>query len=48
MKKYGILDDDGVVIRWVWDKPSDAYKFVVIKVPKKPRIDWNNFEEALL
>lgn len=47
MKRYGILDDDDKVIRWVWDKPSDSYRFIVQKIPKKPAIDLSQFEEAL-
>lgn len=47
MKRYGILDDDGQVIRWVWDKPSACYQYIVKKIPRKPPIDWNNFEPAL-
>lgn len=48
-KRYGISDDFGDIIRWVWDKPSSNYKFIVgrIKVQKEPKIDWNNFEIAL-
>ena len=26
--RYGILDDFGEVIRWVWDKPSSHYKYI--------------------
>jgi len=46
--RYGILDDFGEVIRWVWDKPSSKhYKFVTQRVKPEPVIDWNNFKRAL-
>lgn len=48
--KYGIVDDEGHVIRWTWDRPGPGYEFVEAKVrrerKKKPRIDWANFEPA--
>jgi hypothetical protein len=46
MTQYGILDDDGAVVRWVWDKPS--YPHITRKVPRqrKKQIDWANFEAA--
>lgn len=49
MTRYGILDDDDRVIRWVWAKPGDGYRFVVQRIPRKrkPRIDLSKFEEAL-
>lgn len=48
MIKYGILDYMGKVVRWVWDKPADHYKFVTVKIKRKrkPRIDWSKVEEA--
>lgn len=47
--QYGILDEEGKVIRWTWDKPSDGYEYVTreVEVVKKPVIDWDNFEPAL-
>lgn len=47
--KYGILDDLNEVVRWVWDQPGKEYAFVIkkIKRPKKEKIDFNKFEEAL-
>lgn len=45
--RYGILDDDNTVVRWVYDKPSADYRYIVQKIVKKPAIDWNNFEPAL-
>lgn len=50
MVKYGILDELGHVIRWVWDKPSDAYKYITVKIKRtrlaKPGIDWSKIEPA--
>ena len=50
MIKFGILDDDGHIIRWTWERPGPGYEFVEVKVrrerPQKPRIDWTNFEPA--
>lgn len=47
-KKYGILDDENKVVRWLDFKPSLNYKFIIVKIPKdiKPKIDWNNFDIA--
>lgn len=46
--KYGILDDAGKVVRWVFDKPSEAYKFIIVKIkrPRKPKLDLSQFEPA--
>ena len=40
------LDDEGAVVRWVWDKPP--YPHITRKVPRrrKPKIDFSNFEPA--
>ena len=48
MTKYGILDDEGQVVRWVWDRPADHYQFVVVKAKRqrKNKIDLTQFEEA--
>ena len=48
MIKYGILGGFGHVVRWVWDKPSDVYKFVTVKIKRqrKPRLDLSQFPEA--
>lgn len=35
MTRFGILDDDGQVIRWTWDRPSRQYRFIAVKVPRK-------------
>jgi len=37
MKRYGILDDFGSVIRWQNYQPSDVYKFIIEKI-KRPSI----------
>lgn len=46
--KYGILDDAGKVVRWVFDKPSEAYQFIVVKIKRarKPKLDLSQFEAA--
>lgn len=46
MIQYGILDDNGAVVRWVWDKPT--YPHITRKVTRarKPKFDWANFEPA--
>lgn len=47
MTRYGLLDDFGEVIRWVWEPPPAGVPHV-IEVTKPPSpIDWDNFEEAL-
>lgn len=48
MIKYGILDYAGKVVRWVWEKPSDAYQYITVKIKRtrKPRIDLSQVEEA--
>lgn len=49
MTKFGILDDDDNVIRWVWDRPGSGYRYVTVKIPRqrKPKIDLSKFEPAL-
>jgi hypothetical protein len=44
--KYGILDDEGIVIRWVWVEPP--YPHVVVKVKRKqtPKLDLSQCQEA--
>lgn len=44
MRKYGILDDEGRVVRWVWDKPP--YPHIVYKI-KKPKLDLSGVPDAL-
>jgi len=42
--RYGILDDEGRVVRWVWHMPP--YPHIVYKI-KKPKLDLSNVPEAL-
>jgi hypothetical protein len=46
MIQYGILDCEGVVVRWVWIKPTQPH--ITRKVPRyrKPKIDLSKFEAA--
>ena len=46
MIQYGILDDEGVVVRWVWVKPT--YPHITRKVPRKrkTKIDLSKFAAA--
>jgi hypothetical protein len=46
MIQYGILDDEGVVVRWVWHKPD--YPHITRKVTRKrkSKIDLSKFEAA--
>ena len=46
MTRYGILDDDGLVVRWVWDKPADCYQYIIQRVPPKPKLDLSQFQDA--
>ena len=54
IERYGILDDENQVIRWIDEKPDDVrYRFVIqqVDIPNRnnsPGIDWNNFEPALI
>jgi len=41
--RYGILDDEGQVIRWVWNKPSALYRYIIQRVPT---VDLSNIEDA--
>ena len=43
MLRYGILDDEGNVIRWVWFVPP--YPHVVVKI-KKPKLDLSGVPDA--
>jgi hypothetical protein len=33
---YGVLDEFGEVLRWQWDKPSSAYRFVIKRLKPLP------------
>ena len=43
--KYGILDDEGKVVRWVFDKPD--YPHIVEKIKRKPKFDPAQCPDAL-
>ena len=45
--KYGILDDEGNVIRWVWHMPPYAHVVVKVKRKRQPKLDLSNAPEAL-
>jgi hypothetical protein len=36
MVRYGILDCDGKVIRWVWDRPAYPHVVEQVKRQRKP------------
>jgi hypothetical protein len=36
MVRYGILDCDGKVIRWVWDRPAYPHVVERVKRQRKP------------
>jgi hypothetical protein len=46
MIQYGILDDENVVVRWVWVKPD--YPHIARKIIRKikQKIDLTKFEDA--
>ena len=44
--KYGILDDEGNVIRWVWHMPPYAHVVVKVKRQRKPKLDLSQCQEA--
>lgn len=48
MTRYGILDDAGQVVRWVWQQPGPGYLFVTVRVrrQRKPRPDLSQYEPA--
>jgi len=43
--RYGILDDEGNVVRWVWTVPP--YPHIVQKIKRKRKLDLSNVPEAL-
>jgi hypothetical protein len=45
--RYGILDENGEVVRWTYTKPSSAVMFLIEVTKPAHQIDWENFEEAL-
>ena len=45
--RYGILDDEGKVIRWVWSVPPYPHIVQKIKRKRKPKLDLSKAQEAL-
>jgi len=45
--KYGILDYEGLVIRWVWVEPPYPHEVVKVKRKQKPKIYLSNLPDAL-
>jgi hypothetical protein len=45
--RYGILDENGEVVRWTYTKPSNSVMFLIEVTKPVHQIDWENFEEAL-
>ena len=48
MTKFGILDDFGEVIKWVWERPTNR-EYITVKVPKprKPKSNLASLPDAL-
>jgi hypothetical protein len=47
LTRYGILDDDGQLVRWTYEQPSDGVMYLIEVTKPLHEIDWENFEEAL-
>lgn len=47
MVRYGILDDEGNVVRWVWHMPPYPHIVQKIKRQRKPKLDLSNVPDAL-
>ena len=45
--RYGILDDEGNVVRWVWHMPLYPHIVQKIKRQRKPKLDLSNVPDAL-
>ena len=45
--RYGILDDEGKVIRWVWVEPPYPHIVVKVKRKQKPKLDLSKVQEGL-
>jgi len=45
--RYGILDDEGKVIRWVWHMPPYPHIVQKTKRQRKPKLDLSKAQEAL-
>jgi len=43
--KYGILDDFGEVVRWVWEKPTNR-KYVIKRLPSDYELAMIGAEDA--
>jgi len=46
MNKYGILDDEGKVVRWVWHMPPYPHIVSKPKRKRKPKLDFSKCEPA--
>lgn len=44
--KYGILDDENNVIRWVWFAPPYPHVAVKVSRPRKPKLDLSQVPDA--
>jgi hypothetical protein len=44
--RYGILDDEGKVIRWVWHMPPYPHVVDRIKRKIKPKLDLSKVPDA--
>ena len=45
--RYGILDDEGQVVRWVWTVPPYPHIVERIKRKRKPKLDLSSVPDAL-
>jgi hypothetical protein len=46
MAKYGLLDDEGSVVRWLWQPPPYPHIVVKIKRQRKPKLDLSRIPDA--
>jgi hypothetical protein len=44
--KFGLLDDEGKVVRWLWFKPSYPHVVMKIKRQRRPPLDLSKVEDA--
>lgn len=47
LTRYGILDDEGQLVRWTYEQPADGVMYLIEVTKPLHEIDWENFEEAL-
>jgi hypothetical protein len=47
LTRYGILDDDGQLVRWTYEQPADGVMYLIEVTKPLHEIDWENFEGAL-